>query len=355
MQVYKILPSILNPVMVRNTLAVYENLPDTVVWRSVGNLCQAAGNKWCKYKPIRLNSNINFADWWKGNDGNCGLQIPQYGTIDELFVAMRAGTAVWNYLKPRGIAYNEPYRLLDYAGYSVDSRPPIVRQVLNSNQFQDDQYIYVIVIGTTATSYELTLQDIGPTYSFDTMFFGVGISKKDTTISNYITTTTPIGNQAGASINLTFPSTLGEYDLVFFLCENQKATLLDPDPGNVFYPIPDPIQRITILDALSVLLTGSINVVDEEAHYSIEIQNYSSVLRTLNNCNIFFRYGDNSPLDSLEIGENVINLGTVNIQPNQTAILSGSIVGVGQDYPTRGGYLYFSNTTNSKYNTIRTI
>ena len=339
--------------MVRNTLAVYGGL--TVDTRDLGTLCQSAGNKWSKYKPVRLNSSLNFTDWWKGNDGNCGFEIPEYGTIDELFVAMRSNTPVWNYLKPRGLAYNEPYRLLDFVGYSVEARPPLVRVKLEPLLFSDDQYIYNIINGTTATAYELTLNDMGQNVVFSSMYFGVGISRKNTTIYNYITTSNPIGNQMGASINLPMPAVIDDYDLVFFLCENPKLSLSDVFPGNIFYPVMDPIQRVSIQNALTVNLTGIINVMNEQVDYTLAISNLSNVNRSLANGTIIFRYGDNEPTDNPEVGEDSVNLGTISLTPNETKVINGSMYGVGENYPTRGGYVYFSNTTNSKYNFKRIL
>lgn len=334
---------------IRNFLAMYDNLDAECL--DVGTLCTKANNKWSKYKPVRLNSNVNFENWWKANDGNCGFQIPEYGTIDDLFIAMRANTPVWNYLKPRGGEFNEPYRLLDFELYSTDSRPPLVRVKLNNNLYLDDNTIYNIVNGTTATAYELTLQDIGPTYSFDTMYLGVGLSKVGTTSYNYMTTSTQIGNQNGASINYPMPTTAGSYDLVFFLCEVAKPNLGDVFPTNVFYPLPDPIQRINLTDALEVNLSGLFNLANEQADYTLTINNLSTEQRILNNCRIAFRYGNNLPTNNPEVGEDDVTLGSISVNGGSVQVRTGTMYGVGADYNTKGGaYIYFSNTTNSKYN-----
>ena len=74
MQIYKVIPSNPNIVMVRNALAVYGGL--TVDTRDLGTLCQNAGNKWSKYKPVRFNNQLNVADWWKSSNGGCGLDVP---------------------------------------------------------------------------------------------------------------------------------------------------------------------------------------------------------------------------------------------------------------------------------------
>lgn len=52
MNIYKILPTSINPTMVRNTLAIYDGL--NVETAEVGVLCINAKNKWRKFKPVRI-------------------------------------------------------------------------------------------------------------------------------------------------------------------------------------------------------------------------------------------------------------------------------------------------------------
>jgi len=84
-------------------------------------------NKWAKYKPVRSSAiklvsnpaNPELDDWAKANYG-FDLQsgsAPVDEDIVALFSRMAAGTANWQYLKPRGIGAghnNELYRALDF-------------------------------------------------------------------------------------------------------------------------------------------------------------------------------------------------------------------------------------------------
>ena len=119
MEIHKVLPSTLNPIMVRNTLAVYEGL--TVDTRDLGTLCRSAGNKWSKRKPVSYNQTTDIY----GADGlsetvlrqvNYGLQATK---IDRSTLA----TSEWIYIKPTGGITISPYRLTDFRGYNVDAKP----------------------------------------------------------------------------------------------------------------------------------------------------------------------------------------------------------------------------------------
>ena len=101
MQIYKVIPSNPNIVMVRNTLAVYGGL--TVDTRDLGTLCQSAGNKWSKYKPVRFSNPLNVTDWWRDSSGYCGLDVKKYTTMSDMYTALRGNVPQWGYLKPRGI------------------------------------------------------------------------------------------------------------------------------------------------------------------------------------------------------------------------------------------------------------
>jgi len=113
-------------VMVRNTLAVYENLPDTVVWRSVGNLCQAANNRWSKYKPVRFGEPLHTTDWWRDASGYCGLDIKKYTTMALMYTALRGGIAQWGYLKPRGLVYRNTFACSTLSATMLTQRLRIV-------------------------------------------------------------------------------------------------------------------------------------------------------------------------------------------------------------------------------------
>ena len=95
MQIYKVIPSNPNIVQVRNTLAVYGGL--TVDTRDLGTLCQNAGNKWAKFKPVAFphpasgdtgDIRVTYPNWYRGFNGSCGLNILTYTTMHAMFTAL---------------------------------------------------------------------------------------------------------------------------------------------------------------------------------------------------------------------------------------------------------------------------
>lgn len=347
MQVYRIIPSDVNIIRVRNTLAAYNGL--SVNTRDLGTLCQSATSKWAKYKPVRYNNVSNVTNWWKDNTGNCGLEIPIYGNISQMFTALRAGTQMWNYLTPRGNTYNEPYRLLDFAGYDSEATSPLIASDLNDKYYASFGTMPVALDLRNPTEYELALSDITGSINLADLYFGVAICKTGTTGYKYMTESITIGLGGDGGINVPISNELGTYEVVFFLCESPKASFSDPDIVNRFVPIPNAMKNVTIeTSSIGTFVSGTFSL--QEAFYSITLQNYGSIPVNINGCNIAFRYGDNETTEPLEMGEKTKSLGDVVVPANSSLELTGSIVAVGVDYDTRGGYLWFSNLTNSKYN-----
>jgi hypothetical protein len=101
-----------NSSIVRTALGALTN-----VWRLL--IIHVNVNMWSRYKPTRYNQIVR-EDYWKGNDGRCGFQLP----------VLSSGTFTptnWTYLKPRGgHLFMEPLRAGDFRYYDHDQtlKPP---------------------------------------------------------------------------------------------------------------------------------------------------------------------------------------------------------------------------------------
>ena len=119
MKIYKVLPSTLNPIMVRNTLAVYEGL--TVDTRDVGTLCTNANNMFARYKPIKY-ATVNNIYGESGTDmtipklAKYSINIPILN-MGDIYTGGTPSNELWTYVKPSG-GDASPYRLLDFMGYT---------------------------------------------------------------------------------------------------------------------------------------------------------------------------------------------------------------------------------------------
>jgi hypothetical protein len=101
----------------------------------VGTLCSHSNIKIrAKYKPVRWSIvsrnrddvngwtvlvNDDKHDYWRGNDGMCGINFPIYTTADAITTAIKNGNVGTFELLPLGIVGSEkyPYRLADFDGY----------------------------------------------------------------------------------------------------------------------------------------------------------------------------------------------------------------------------------------------
>ena len=215
MQVYKIIPSNPNVVMVRNTLAVYGGL--TVDTRDVGTLCQNAGNKWSKYKPVRFGNPLNVTDWWRDASGYCGLDIKKYTTMALMYTALRGSVAQWDYLKPRGLSSMEYFRLLDFVGYDVDATPPYSITALKDTYYIGIDALDAVISVKTSNPGGLLLSDLGYAFNLANMYLGLSFVRSGQTNYAYLTSTNVASNPSGALVSTpTAGMTAGTYDVSLF-------------------------------------------------------------------------------------------------------------------------------------------
>lgn len=317
------------------------------------NISASRINKWSKYKPVRYNNVAPNrgagADWWRAQDGNCGLNIPVYANIADMFTALRNNTVMWDYLKPNGGA-TQPFRLGDFGGYEHSAQPPFVPMTLDSEYYASFGILGTSLSLRVQSQYELTVDDLGYTYNLGQMYFGVAICKKGTSGYKYRTQGTAISAGQGGALDISISSELGTYEVVYFLADEKKLSLTAPDIINTFIPIPNAMQTVIIKSTpISVQLNGTFGL--QTANYTIKITNGYNTGLNVNGCSIAFRYGNKAPSDALVMGERRKSLGNIVVPAKSSVTLTGTITGVGIDYNELGGYLYFTSMSNTLYNT----
>lgn len=320
----------------------------------VGSLCTYSGvNKWAKFKPVPLAevapSRVSGSTWYRGTNGNCGLNIPNYSTMPAMFTALRGGTTMWNYTRPTGGA-SQPFRLGDFGGYEHAAQPPLIPETLDSEYYASFGTLGTSLSLRVKSQYELTVDDLGYTYNLGQMYFGVAICKTGTSGYKYRTQGTAISAGQGGALDISISSELGTYEVVYFLADEKKLSLTDPDIINTFIPIPNAMQTILIRDTpISVQLNGTFGL--QTANYTIKITNGYNTGLNVNGCSITFRYGNKAPSDALVMGERVKSLGDIVVPAKSSVTLTGTITAVGIDYDELGGYLYFKSISDTSYNT----
>lgn len=138
-----------------------------VLSSDIGNVLNAAGgsvninqpatfftsaakiNMWSKRKPVPLQTNFcqdfdsskpdYMAEWWRGKDYNCGINIPSYTTMNGVLDAMDGDKNGWSYTLPSGNILS-PFRLGDFVGYDTNANSP----------FSD--FTFPAVVSRTSTS-----------------------------------------------------------------------------------------------------------------------------------------------------------------------------------------------------------
>lgn len=316
-------------------------------------------NKWSKYKPVRYDSVApdRSGTWWRATDGNCGINVINYGTMADMFIALRAGVSAWEYLPPLGI-YGQPCRLADFRLYSHTALPPLVPLSLNDVYYANNGILGCTLAIRSSDEFALTLEDIGDNWNLAEMYFGVAICKQGTSLYKYMTEDSTIVSSSSGGIDVPISEELGTYDVIYFLAELPKTSFTSPDISNTFIPIPGVLQVVEIRsDTLGVYFGGGTYWQIGRVYFQIIFNNVGGGGKTLNNCYIDIKYGDNIDGPS-QVGEASLKIhtpgqadGIVYAPGNATTTISDSLLGVLPDFETRGGYIKFTTSTNDAYNT----
>jgi hypothetical protein len=82
-------------------------------------------NMWSRKKPVVINTldvNYNVPDWWRGAEGNCGVEPPARVTSFSALLSQYDGKLNgWKHIRP-----HQYFRVLDYNGYYHYAKAPII-------------------------------------------------------------------------------------------------------------------------------------------------------------------------------------------------------------------------------------
>jgi hypothetical protein len=315
---------------VRNVL----NYPST----DLGTLCSCPNiNKWAKYKPVRYSFTYNRpANWWKGEDGDCSLEVTSYGALFALIAAYRLGADGGNfvYKQPRGYSSNylEPFRLGDFAGYDSNAMSPIVVDPLPDEWYSDAQKNMTASAGViNVHDGWLTLEDLGAdSEAYDVAYFAVAIQRKDGTGTALMqTSTNHYINQVivdTSKFALDVPYTI----YYFYYNGTPQGTMGQAPTSGAFLPCPSStfMQDITFKNGgYNILLNIDEDNTDNVANYTISMVNSTTSTVPVRNMKLYWLYRNTNPItDTLRGGEGYISLADQNIPINNIGItLTGAI------------------------------
>lgn len=334
---------------VRNILSY----PSTDVGTLCGGVaaCAEKINKWAKYKPVRYNFSDNRpSDWWKAQDGNCGLNVPVYTTIEALITAIKNNTAMWNYMPPRG-GSSEPFRLGDYRGYNHNAINPVTISTLPPIVYKDSMSTIGMAIDMAAIDSalnNLSLVDIGTKYPLKDYYPGVVTVRSDINAGYFITDSATLSGGGGGGVDIPTSQFLSGYTYSFvFVLSSIMQTSYGPNSSPaIFIPAPADkyIQSVKFESkGVEVSVIASYNG-STKIDWTLYVTNKVLTSATVSNIVLRLTYADYDGKRPMQQGEYETRLADITVALNESKTTSGAILTNSylQDINERGGRVYLT-------------
>lgn len=178
--------------LIRNILMAGSN--------KVSELCTHINiNKWSKHKPVRGSFPL-------ASNGYYGIDIAND----------------WTYLRPRGIVYNEPYRMGDFRGYHHNAIPPFRLSLYPSGTLGSD----TVNVSLTCQADDISVEDL----VLEGYYLGVCIVQGGS-ITTYYSAALPLSDRETEPDSLTvhIPDLVnGNYSWSAFISETQSIAGAEP-------------------------------------------------------------------------------------------------------------------------------
>lgn len=232
----------------------------------LSKLCQSSKiNMWAKYKPVRYNfTNNRPTEWWKAQSGNCGINIPSATSNFDNILDLK-----YTYEPPRGDAYNEPFRLGDFAGYDPDAQPQYTIGFPEYIYNREMNYIRIHESGYSDTALEL--KDILG-FTVQDLYLIAMLEVNSTSYKGTLYATTQEPFSEGNLGNMSIPLDFSRYALDWFLNGTTTITVgicnfkltgvtsnLPTVPPPLYYPLPykdiDEVRRVVTNTGASQVLS----------------------------------------------------------------------------------------------------
>lgn len=151
-------------------------------------------NKWARHKPvIRANAlgTVGIPNWWRGDNGKCGLNITVYSELADIVDAVLAGNnsaLQWTYQPPTG-GSSAPLRIADFDNYYHLAKLllPILNDgavFISPQQGGDATHSAIYTLPSASSqdeaNYSLALSDIYIATSLSSYYLGIIFINKNT-------------------------------------------------------------------------------------------------------------------------------------------------------------------------------
>ena len=297
-------------------------------------------NPWAKYKPVRSTFALGSrpSDWWKGDDGWCGLDVSEAkvsSTTDVSNIILKFSLDKkngWKHAAPRSGV--DDSRMLDFAGYNHNAQPFVGSFTLPNRWAQDITDlvpVYFTLTEDVSGADYLTYYDL----PLSNMYLGVALVNTDDNSKIYrCTNETTIEN---SGFNVEFSAKYideGTYDVYPFISDrimplgtNDSSYLA----ANI-YTVPNVSKKTLIIvkDSIVVSITCSYTLVTRLS-YRISVTNNGPAARTFTSNEVQVRYADKKWSDIMLSDEIRVEGEPANFTVNAgtTYTVEGDITGVG--------------------------
>ena len=174
---------------------------------------------WSKRKPVRDSRNFPpFSDVGRAND-TWGLDIPGYAWGND-------DNQIWTYQRPRGDAYDEPYRIGDFRNYFHNAVNPVL---LPSAPNELNEQFNVTAITTESTDTNLGLGDF-----YQDLRLGLEVRDENNDIIDWASAASATG---GVDVDLTGYLNTNTVSIHFFVVDTYKEWG-EPSVPHTKYTVP---------------------------------------------------------------------------------------------------------------------
>lgn len=209
-------------------------------------------NMWARFKFTIVNGRpfVDDSKRWQGDDGMCGLNIPEFSSPSAMRAALTSGEDKRSYRPPQG-GETQPMRLGDARKYMYTAVCPIGSMESNvflrstTGGYEFDINVEVVV---QSSDLNLTLNDLSIRgVKFSQMYLGVYMVPKSGSGYYWGSSSTPIGENGALTMTLKGTSgTLGEFNAYVFLSTSSQV---GAEQAGYFYGLNKTAQTVTIKSA----------------------------------------------------------------------------------------------------------
>lgn len=261
---------------------------------------------WAKYKPTCYPS--PFPDnWYKARDGNYGISVPSYNTLESLYNAYfidgdENHDNGYSYERPSG-GSAEPYRLGDFRGYNSRATSPIygfratVRATSNGGVSGSCGFRVKPSVGEDD---RVNLEDIGITKD---CYFGFALFQKGKPVyfrteSNTVSNGSFLVQIGGNGSNLA----TGNYVAIPFLSTAKYDTSDRPNfVVGSWYPIPTAVPNDVIIETTQSAYLRDLKLSYDPSTKEVRLKNFGST--TYKRIYINIRFSTSTQTTAFQFGE----------------------------------------------------